>query len=630
MNKAKSVASTLLLAIMSTGAMQAAPAFAEELQTYSLDRMVVTAQREEKRDVDTPASVTTLTQKQLADTGAANLFDALRLQSGITSYSYGGNGQSLGGMSAKILMRGANKGTVVMIDGVPANINENYYLDTIPMESVERVEILKGAASTLYGSEASSGVINIITKKKLPNTLSLTKGEYGKAKESLTLNANKLNLAFAFEQGDPVKGLADNYKAVNDINKKSYSIGYKFDDNWCLSHQHNDNRFAYDQYDSKKQDWSKLTENANYHYIDDFTRLQYKDDSVTANLFYNRSNRRNQTYKVTNNKFSSWNKLDHIRFDSLGLDLQKQINNKFADIIIGTTISRDSYKNDSRYSDSKPTNANLNYIRSNYAVFAQLSKDLGAGYTATVGARETLVKTKDKNYDAFTPQFSLLKKLDDNSSLYANAAKSFRMPTFTQLYGGGSSTFEPNPYLQPEEGWTYEFGYKKASNSSLLKAAVYYMDMDAITYKGSKKADYKIVNTPFENLGMEVTYDKEIGSKYSYSLGVNYCNPKSKSEKGVWERQLSREQYTGSLKYHDDKFTAALTGMLTADRAGGWKNMMPVNFLAGYKLDKSSRLEFGVENIFNRDDIISNYASAKSTKYYCLPRNVHITYTYTF
>lgn len=630
MNKAKSVASTLLLAIMSTGALQAAPVFADELQTYSLDRIVVTAQREEKRDIDTPASVTTLTQKQLTDTGAANLFDALRLQSGITSYSYGGNGQSLGGMSAKILMRGANKGTVVMIDGVPANINENYYLDTIPMESVERVEILKGAASTLYGSEASSGVINIITKKKMPNTLSLTKGEYGKAKESLTLNANKLNLAFAFEQGDPVKGLADNYKAVNDINKKSYSIGYKFDDNWRLSHQHNDNRFSYDQYDEDNQDWSKLTEDAKYHYIDDFTRLQYKDDSLTANLFYNRSNRRNQTYKVTNNKFSNWNKLDHIRFDSIGLDLQKQLNTKFADIIIGTTISRDSYKNDSKYSDSKPTNSNLNYMRSNYAIFAQLSKDLGAGYTATVGARETLVKTKDKNYDAFTPQFSLLKKLDDNSSLYANAAKSFRMPTFTQLYGGGSSTFTPNPFLKPEEGWTYEFGYKKSSNTSMFKSAVYYMDMDAIDYKGkgTTKNPYRLINTPFKNLGWETTYEKGIGSKYSYSLGVNLCNPKGKTEKGMWERKFARQQYNASLKYHDDKFSAALTGMFTTERASGWGDMLPVNFIAAYKLDKSSKVEFGVENIFDRDDIVSNPGSA--TKYYAMPRNVHITYTYTF
>jgi vitamin B12 transporter len=57
----------------------------------------------------------------------------------------------------------------------------------------------------------------------------------------------------------------------------------------------------------------------------------------------------------------------------------------------------------------------------------------------------------------------LLKKLDNNSSLYANAAKSFKMPTFTQIYGGGGANFAANPLLEPEEGWTYEFGYKKTS-----------------------------------------------------------------------------------------------------------------------------------------------------------------------
>ena len=61
----------------------------EPNQAFTLDPMVVTAQREEKRDVDTPASVAVLTQQQLVETGAANLFDALRLQNGITSYSDG-------------------------------------------------------------------------------------------------------------------------------------------------------------------------------------------------------------------------------------------------------------------------------------------------------------------------------------------------------------------------------------------------------------------------------------------------------------------------------------------------------------------------------------------------------------
>lgn len=424
-----------------------------------------------------------------------------------------------------------------------------------------------------------------------------------------------------------MKGYADNYKQINDMNKKSFNISYRFDDNWRFSHQHNDSKYSYDQYDAKHEDWNTLTEDAHYHYIDDFSRLQYKDDSWSANLFYNRSNRRNQTYSVKNGEFSKWTKLDHARFDSIGLDVQKQIDSKFADFIIGTTVSRDAYKNDISVAKNVTSGTKLNEFRTNYAVFAQMSKDLGAGYTATVGARETVVEA-NKRYDAFTPQFALLKKLDNNNSLYANAAKSFKMPTFTQLYGGGSANFAANPLLEPEEGWTYEFGYKKESQSSMLKAAVYYMDMDSITYSGKSIADYKIVNAPFENLGLEVTYDKDFGSKYSYSLGANFSNPKAKNEQGIWERQFAREQYTASVKYHDDKFNAALTGMFTTDRASGWGDLLPVNFVAGYKLDKSSKLELGVENIFDRDDIVSNPGSA--TKYYCLPRTVHLTYTYTF
>lgn len=600
----------------------AVPAFADDLQTYNLDTMVVTAQRESKRDVDTPASVTTVSQKQLVETGASNLFDALRLQSGVTTYSYGGS-QSLGGMNAKILMRGANKGTVVMIDGAPANINETYYLDSIPVESIARVEIVKGAASTLYGSEASTGVINIITKKKMPNTLSLTKGEYGREKAALTLNADKLNFAVALEQSDPMKGYSSNYKQINDLNKKSFTASYKFDDNWSFSHQHNDSKYSYDQYDKT---WSKLTEDANYHYIDDFSRLQYKDDSVSANLFYNRSNRRNQTYNVTGSK---WTKSDHLRFDTIGLDLQKQITGKFGDVIVGTTVSRDSYKNDITVAKNIKPGTKINEFRTNYAVFAQLSKDLGAGYTATVGARETVVEA-NKRYNAFTPQFALLKKLDNNSSLYANAAKSFKMPTFTQIYGGGGANFAANPLLEPEEGWTYEFGYKKTSNTSMFKAALYYMDLDTIEYegKGTSSNPYVTRNMSFKNKGLEMTYEKDFGSKYSYSLGANFCNPMGKNKKGVWERKFAREQYNAGIKYHDAKFNAALTGMFTTDRASGWGDLLPVNFIAGYKFDKSSSVELGVENIFDRDDIVSNPGSA--TKYYCLPRMVHVTYTYTF
>ena len=65
--------------------------FAEELQEYSLDQMVVTAQRTQKDDVDTPASVKVITEKELTQSGATNLYDGLKLANGITSYGYGAN-----------------------------------------------------------------------------------------------------------------------------------------------------------------------------------------------------------------------------------------------------------------------------------------------------------------------------------------------------------------------------------------------------------------------------------------------------------------------------------------------------------------------------------------------------------
>ena len=623
MNKVKALSNAVLMSVlMSTSVVWGTTAFAaENTPEYFLDTMVVTATRTPVEAFKTNANVSVITSKEIKERHYSDLSEALRMVPGVYIGNYAPAGYD---NSNALKINGADE-IVVLVDGVKINNVSNRVSAVMlkNMDNVDRIEVLKGSASTLYGSEASTGVINIITKKKMPNTLSLTKGEYGREKAALTLNANKLNFAVALEQSDPMKGYSSNYKQINDLNKKSFTASYKFDDNWSFSHQHNDSKYSYDQYDKT---WSKLTEDANYHYIDDFSRLQYKDDSVSANLFYNRSNRRNQTYNVTGSK---WTKSDHLRFDTIGLDLQKQITGKFGDVIVGTTVSRDSYKNDITVAKNIKPGTKINEFRTNYAVFAQMSKDLGAGYTATVGARETVVEA-NKRYNAFTPQFALLKKLDNNSSLYANAAKSFKMPTFTQIYGGGGANFAANPLLEPEEGWTYEFGYKKTSNTSMFKAALYYMDLDTIEYegKGTSSNPYVTRNMSFKNKGLEMTYEKDFGSKYSYSLGANFCNPMGKNKKGVWERKFAREQDNAGIKYHDAKFNAALTGMFTTDRASGWGDLLPVNFIAGYKFDKSSSVELGVENIFDRDDIVSNPGSA--TKYYCLPRMVHVTYTYTF
>ena len=145
--------------------------FAENsTEEFTLDPMVITATRSEKRDVDVPASTTILSTQDLKNTGAQNLQVALGRVPGLIYKTFAPGGGAMGTMANEIAIRGVSNGTLVMLNGTPMNLRGKYFLDAIPVESVERVEIVKGGGSVLYGSEAMGGVINIITKKEFSNS----------------------------------------------------------------------------------------------------------------------------------------------------------------------------------------------------------------------------------------------------------------------------------------------------------------------------------------------------------------------------------------------------------------------------------------------------------------------------
>lgn len=88
---------------------------------------------------------------------------------GVTVQSQGFNGAAMGTMTSKIMIRGAQVGTLVLLNGVPMNMDGKYNLEDIPSGAIEKIEIVRGGGSVLYGSEATGGVINIITKKRINN-----------------------------------------------------------------------------------------------------------------------------------------------------------------------------------------------------------------------------------------------------------------------------------------------------------------------------------------------------------------------------------------------------------------------------------------------------------------------------
>ena len=112
---------------------------AAELQEFTLDPMVVTAQRMETRDLDTPAMTNVITAADIEKTGATTVMEALRDIAGITDYSYSGNGDDQGSSTSRILVRGFDKGSLVLLNGAPINIMNYGSVSGIPVEAIEKI-----------------------------------------------------------------------------------------------------------------------------------------------------------------------------------------------------------------------------------------------------------------------------------------------------------------------------------------------------------------------------------------------------------------------------------------------------------------------------------------------------------
>lgn len=133
----------------------------------SLPTLVVTATRTASPLADVPASVTLISREELLNKGSQNVFDALRDTPGISVQGIGTGGRKA------ISLRGLDsKHSLILIDGkrLPSSNdsfgpNTDYHYDWLPLAQIERIEVVRGPMSVLYGSDALGGVVNIITRK---------------------------------------------------------------------------------------------------------------------------------------------------------------------------------------------------------------------------------------------------------------------------------------------------------------------------------------------------------------------------------------------------------------------------------------------------------------------------------
>ncbi|HQF41541.1 MAG TPA: TonB-dependent receptor [Ignavibacteriaceae bacterium] len=209
---------------------------------YRLNDVVVTATKTPTHYFEIANSISVIDSKQIQNSNSDNIFDLLKNEVGITYTQQGGNGTL-----SNINIRGANSSyTLVLIDGMEMNLTSDpggvFDFSGLPVDNIDRIEILRGPQSTLYGSDAMAGVVNIITKtgSGSPKFSLLTEGgSYNTYKAQFGLNGEiqKLNYSLSVSRtGSDGFSVADKDSGNTEkdgytFNNLSALLGYKLSEN---------------------------------------------------------------------------------------------------------------------------------------------------------------------------------------------------------------------------------------------------------------------------------------------------------------------------------------------------------------------------------------------------------------
>jgi vitamin B12 transporter len=143
------------------------------------ETVVVTASRVETKREETPQSIDVVDRADLERTVAADLTDVLKKNAGVDVIQYSGALSGIGIRGFRPQTSGVNKRSLLLVDGRPSGITN---LATLMLDDVERIEVLKGSASSVYGSSAMGGVVNVITRQshgKPGGTVQFGGGSFG-------------------------------------------------------------------------------------------------------------------------------------------------------------------------------------------------------------------------------------------------------------------------------------------------------------------------------------------------------------------------------------------------------------------------------------------------------------------
>ena len=496
----------------------------------------------------TLAAVTVIDREEIERKQFTSLQELLRTVPGVTYSNTGG----LGKVTSVSIRGTGNRHALVLVDGQKvgsATLGETAF-EHFPIDQIERVEVLRGPRSSLYGSEAISGVIQIFTRKGTQNGVkpfaSFTYGSHETYQSNVGLNVKHDNTwATLSLAGTKTQGIdATNINEANDLDKDGYEnksaslrMGHKFNDQFNVdaSVLVVDGENEYDNRD----DWgspyidannvhSKIEQNvysigATYKPFDVWTtglKLGRSEDKLDS---------RDANPSVINTQRDSLSWLNTLNF------------NKQNTLMLGFDYQNDEVSGTKAYAVKE---------RDNKAYFAQ--------YLGSFGSFDVQGAVRQDDNEQFgnhtTGSATLGYRFNDTVQSYVSYGTAFKAPTFNDLYWPGSE----NPTLVPEESENYEIGFKGVISNVQWELNGFYNEIEnMIAWAPNATGNYVPSNIDNAKIkGAELSFTQQLND-FVWNVNYTYQEPENETA-GLHGKQLflkPKQIFNASADYTMDKWT---------------------------------------------------------------------------
>ena len=469
----------------------------ESKEIQRLDTILIKSTRIDLPFKDNSRTINVITSKEIENSAVTNVADLLQQVVGVDIRRRG-----TAGSQADLYIRGGGfDQTLLLIDGVKMDDSQTGHHTmnaALPIEVIERIEIIKGPAARVFGQNAFTGAINIVTKKKLSNTVAVNieKGSFGQLNGSVTAGKEFENSSVIAHVGVLA---SDGYRYNSDYNNKNYLLKGVFN--------------------KKKQPIEMLATffdkkfGANGFYASATATEQYEE--TQSSLLGVSTTFKTEKFKITPRIYWKRGQDEYVYIrDNPGVYRNLHITNKVgaetnasysSDIGItgfGIDISR-VFISSNNLGNRNRTMANL-FLEHRFKL-AEGTIDITPGVAVTYFS--------DFKFHAF-PGLDIGFKVSDNVKVYGNLGVTYRIPTYTDLYYNDRSTIG-NPNLKPEEAFAQEIGLKYNSGKFTTTIAIFNRDASNLIDFIRPDITSKYVAT---NIAKVRTQGFELNTDYRFKL----------------------------------------------------------------------------------------------------------------